>query len=48
LLGDEKGLVRAMLGTTELEAARTGSTERRAEASLVLFDREGTVLWSLP
>jgi len=44
----ESGDERAILGTTDLKNNRTGSTEIRAPASLVLFDEEGNVVWSAP
>ena len=47
-LYDEKGKIRAALGRTELEAIKTGTVEQRAESSLVLFDRDGKVLWQTP
>jgi len=47
-LYDEKGKSRAALGATDLEAARTGTVEKRPESSLVLFDKEGKVLWQAP
>ena len=47
-LHDEKGKVRAALGTTSLEATRTGAMEKRAESSLVLFDKDGKVLGEAP
>ena len=39
---------RATLGCTPLEITKTGATERTAESSLVLFDKEGKVLYQLP
>jgi hypothetical protein len=39
---------RAVLGNTELETPRTGTVEKRAASSLVLFDKDGKVLWSAP
>jgi L-asparaginase II len=36
------------LTAVDLEITRTGSVERRAECSLVLFDKEGNVLWQAP
>ena len=43
-----KGRSRAELGATSLEVTRTGTVEKRAESSLVLFDKEGKVLWEAP
>jgi hypothetical protein len=45
-LYDEKSKTRAVLGPTELET--TGTGEQRPESSLVLFDRDGKVLWQTP
>ena len=39
---------RAVLGHTELEATATGTVEQRAASSLVLFDRNGKVIWRVP
>jgi hypothetical protein len=47
-LFDKDGQSRAVLGRTELETIKTGTVEQRAESSLVLFDRDGKVLWQAP
>ena len=47
-LTDSLGMVRAVLGPTELKHTDTGSTEIRAPSSLVLFDEDGNVVWSAP
>jgi hypothetical protein len=47
-LYDKAEKIRAVLGTTELEKTATGSTETRAESSLVLFNQRGRVLWEAP
>jgi len=47
-LYDKAGKERAALGTTELKNTATGSTETRAESSLVLFNQRGRVLWEAP
>lgn len=47
-LTDETNKTRAVLGHTELETTRTGSVEKRPASSLVLFDKEGKVIWSAP
>ena len=47
-LYDQDGKPRAALGYNERELARTGATENRGETSLVLFDKEGRVLWHAP
>jgi hypothetical protein len=39
---------RAVLGNTSLETTRTGSIESRPLSSLVLFDKDGKVLWNAP
>ncbi len=45
---DKDGQKRATLGSTSLETTRTGAVTKRAESSLVLFDKKGKVLWSTP
>jgi hypothetical protein len=47
-LFDESGKHRATLGSESLVTTRTGSIEKRAPSSLVLFDKEGKVMWSAP
>jgi len=47
-LFDEAGKSRAVLGVTKLKSIRSGSTEVRAPSSLVLFDKEGKVVWEAP
>lgn len=47
-LYDENSRARAILGHTALEATRTGVVEKTAASSLVLFDKEGKVLWQAP
>jgi hypothetical protein len=47
-LYDTAGNLRAALGTVPLENTATGSTETRAESSLVLFNQRGRVLWKAP
>jgi hypothetical protein len=44
-LADEQGKPRAVLGALALKTIGTGAVEQRAESSLVLFDKEGKVLW---
>ena len=39
---------RAVLGCTELETIKTGTTSKTSESSLTLFDKEGKVLWRVP
>ena len=45
---DKDGKTRAALGVTNLEVTKTGATEKTAPSSLVLFDRDGKVIWSAP
>jgi len=47
-LYDKSKNLRAVLGHTLLSNHSTGSTEIRAESSLVLFNEKGNVLWSAP
>lgn len=47
-LYDKAGQQRATLGVTDLDHLNTGSTETRAESSLVLFNEKGKVLRALP
>jgi hypothetical protein len=44
----ENGRTRAVLGHTSLVTKRTGVVEERPVSSLVLFDKDGTVLWRAP
>ncbi len=46
-LGDGKH-DRAVLGVTNLEVTKTGATQQTAPSSLVLFDKEGKVIWQAP
>jgi hypothetical protein len=49
VLSDKAGTPRAALGSAaSLENKATGSTETRAESSLVLFNQRGRVLWEAP
>jgi len=47
-LRDKGGKIRAALGVTGMETIATGDTHKTAESSLVLFDKEGKVLWRVP
>jgi len=47
-LYDQNGKGRATLGHTDLNITRTGSIEKRPASSLVLFDKDGKVIWSVP
>lgn len=45
---DMQKKIRAAIGYTELETTKTGSTQIRPTSSLVLFDKEGKVIWKAP
>jgi hypothetical protein len=45
---DEKGQTRLALGSAEFTNPLTGLREKRACSSIVLFDKDGKVLWSAP
>jgi hypothetical protein len=47
-LKDKHDLTRAVFGGVKLESPKTGSAVKRAASSLVLFDVDGKVLWSVP
>jgi hypothetical protein len=47
-LFDDPDTVRAALGGTAIETTLTGTVETRPLSSLVLFDKEGKVLWRAP
>jgi len=47
-LYDKSEVVRSVLGTTSLEAKKTGVVEVRPESSLVLFNKAGKVIWKAP
>lgn len=47
-LSDRRGIARAVLGSISLETGRTGVVEKRPESSLVLFDKDGKLVWSAP
>ena len=47
-LWDNPKTLRAVLGKTNLEAVRSGRVETLPMSSLVLFDKEGKVLWRAP
>jgi hypothetical protein len=48
VLFDEDGEARAVIGNAALETIKTGDTTRTAESSVVLFDKEGKVIWQAP
>lgn len=45
---DENGQKRLALGSAEITNPLTGAPERRSCSSIVLFDEDGEVLWSVP
>jgi hypothetical protein len=47
VLADKEGF-QATLGSADLVTTRTGETHRTSTASLVLFGKDKTVLWSAP
>jgi hypothetical protein len=47
-LWDNPKLLRAVLGKASLEIPRTGSVESLPLSSLVLFDKEGKLIWRAP
>jgi len=48
ILQDENSKARAVLGQTVLEVKATGTVEQRPASSLVLFDKDGKVIWKAP
>jgi hypothetical protein len=44
---DEQGFS-ATLGVANLQTPRTGETQKRSAASLVLFDKDKNVIWKAP
>lgn len=47
-IGQAGGGTRAVLGSTSLESRKTGDTENLAPSSLVLFDKDGKVIFRVP
>ena len=47
-LRDKAGATRAVLGVTSLETIGTAEVTTRSESSLVLFDKDGNVIWRAP
>jgi len=47
-LYDDNGKIRAVLGSTNLETVRTEVVEKRPASSLVMFNKDGKVIWSAP
>lgn len=48
MLFDEKGATRAVLGQIEVQRVASGATEILPPSSLVLFDKDGKVIWRVP
>jgi hypothetical protein len=46
-VSDQQGF-KATLGTTDLVTPRSGETHRTSASSLVLFDKDKTVIWKAP
>jgi hypothetical protein len=47
-LYDDDGSQRSVIGEVNLEITRTGEKRTRSISSIVLFDKDGKVLWSAP
>ena len=47
-LYDDKAGLRTALGCTDLTTIKTGETTGRVPSSLVLFDKDGKVIWQAP
>jgi hypothetical protein len=47
-ISDEKGKTRAILGAVDLQVMATGETQKRPESSIVLFGKDGKVIYSAP
>jgi hypothetical protein len=47
-LRDERQKTRAALGHIDLEDPQSGSVEKRSAASMVLFNKEGKIMWRAP
>ena len=48
LVLSDGNLVRATLGVVDLRGAKPGATGKTAPSSLVLYDKEGKVIWQAP
>ncbi len=48
ILNDEHGTLRAVLGGFKTEGTAIGKIRTRTESSLILFDKDGKVMWSAP
>jgi hypothetical protein len=47
-LWDKNGTPRAVLGATSLQTIKTEGVRMRPESSLMLFDKDGKVMWKVP
>jgi hypothetical protein len=47
-LADKDGNLRASVGSTKLETVKTAGVTIRSGSSLVLFDKDGKVIWKAP
>jgi hypothetical protein len=47
-LAGKTGIPRAVLGATSLETVKTAEVTMRPESSLVLFDKDGELMWKAP
>lgn len=48
VLRDDKAQTRLVIGTTEMTNRIKGTIERRPESSIVMFNKDGKLLWSAP
>ncbi len=48
ILRDDKAQTRLVIGTTEVTNRIKGTIERRPESSLVMFNKDGKLIWSAP
>jgi hypothetical protein len=47
-ISDDEGKQRAILGSVDLNVIATGETRKRPESSIVLFGKDGKVVYSAP
>ncbi|MGB9594796.1 MAG: hypothetical protein ACPL7B_00835 [Candidatus Poribacteria bacterium] len=48
ILRDDKAQTRLVIGTTEITNRIKGTIERRPESSLIMFNKDGKLIWSAP
>lgn len=48
ILRDDKAQTRLVVGTTEITNRLKGTIERRPESSIVMFNKDGKLIWSAP